>query len=293
MDIHRANGIIGLMGSIDNLSKTQTLIFTDLDGSLLDHYSYSFEPAKPTLTRLEQAAIPVICCTSKTFSEVIELRKQLHNHHPFIVENGAAVYIPDTYFSSSIEAESAGYAFQEGYHCFSFVEPRAHWLACMHEQTAFKEHYSSFCRMGDAGIAAQTGLSLAMAARANQRQFGEPLQWLGTESDKQCFIQALEAMGASVLQGGRFMHVSGQCNKGLALQWLVNVYQQQWQRPIESVAAGDSHNDIAMLEVANKALIIRSPEHEVPTLNKKQEVQVSDQMGPLGWAEGITDLLSL
>ena len=33
---------------------TKTLVFTDMDGTLLDHHTYSFEAAKPALTALEK-----------------------------------------------------------------------------------------------------------------------------------------------------------------------------------------------------------------------------------------------
>ena len=42
------------------------LIFTDLDGSLLDHHSYSFAPAVPLLAELDALGIPVIPITGKT-----------------------------------------------------------------------------------------------------------------------------------------------------------------------------------------------------------------------------------
>ena len=51
------------------------LIFTDLDGSLLDHNTYSFDPAAELLLQLEQQQIPVIPVTSKTRAEVMALRQ--------------------------------------------------------------------------------------------------------------------------------------------------------------------------------------------------------------------------
>ena len=70
------------------------LVFSDLDGSLLDHYTYSFLEALPTVNLLEQLNIPLVLASSKTRAEIIELRSALGNRHPFIVENGAAVFIP-------------------------------------------------------------------------------------------------------------------------------------------------------------------------------------------------------
>ena len=49
---------------------TKTLVFTDMDGTLLDHHTYSFEAAKPALKALEEKDIPVVPTTSKTFAEL-------------------------------------------------------------------------------------------------------------------------------------------------------------------------------------------------------------------------------
>ncbi|MEM6509588.1 MAG: HAD hydrolase family protein, partial [Pseudomonadota bacterium] len=76
----------------------QPLIFTDLDGTLLDHDSYECEVIKPFLAKLNDTGVNVIFNTSKTFAEVTDIQKGLDHHQPFIVENGAAVYIPKDYF---------------------------------------------------------------------------------------------------------------------------------------------------------------------------------------------------
>ncbi|MCV6607975.1 MAG: HAD-IIB family hydrolase, partial [Campylobacterales bacterium] len=72
------------------------LIFTDLDGTLLDHHTYSFQEAKESLDYLKQNNIPIIINTSKTKAEVIDLRKELGvEDSPFIVENGGGVFFPE------------------------------------------------------------------------------------------------------------------------------------------------------------------------------------------------------
>jgi predicted mannosyl-3-phosphoglycerate phosphatase (HAD superfamily) len=84
------------------ISAPKLIIFTDLDGSLLDHFTYSFELAIPLLKSLEQLHILVIFTTSKTVAEVEYLRRKIGNLHPFIVENGAGILIPENYFTISI-----------------------------------------------------------------------------------------------------------------------------------------------------------------------------------------------
>jgi mannosyl-3-phosphoglycerate phosphatase len=74
------------------------IVFTDLDGTLLDYSTYSFQKALPALSALKQADIPLVICSSKTKTEIEYYRDRLENHHPFISENGGGIFIPMDYF---------------------------------------------------------------------------------------------------------------------------------------------------------------------------------------------------
>jgi len=56
----------------DNLkqSQPQILIFTDLDGTLLDDQTYDFSPARPALKIIHSRKIPLILVSSKTRAEI-------------------------------------------------------------------------------------------------------------------------------------------------------------------------------------------------------------------------------
>src|SRR4030043_2006608 len=75
------------------------IIFTDLDGTLLDRKTYSFEPAEPALNLIRTMGIPLVLSSSKTRAEIELYRRKLENEHPFISENGGGIFIPCTYFS--------------------------------------------------------------------------------------------------------------------------------------------------------------------------------------------------
>ncbi len=49
-----------------------SIVFSDLDGTLLDHHTYSFQEATEALDALRKRAIPLILCTSKTRSELLD-----------------------------------------------------------------------------------------------------------------------------------------------------------------------------------------------------------------------------
>jgi predicted mannosyl-3-phosphoglycerate phosphatase (HAD superfamily) len=73
---------------------TKLIVFTDLDGTLLDHHSYGYEAAKPLLGKLRGLGVPVIANTSKTRAEWQDLAAELDNGDAFVVENGSAIYLP-------------------------------------------------------------------------------------------------------------------------------------------------------------------------------------------------------
>ncbi len=267
---------------------TSIAIYTDLDGTLLDHHDYSHAPADPLLQRLEAQGIPVIFCTSKTRAELLRLRQELNNRHPFIAENGAAVFIPDGY----LPVRPADVVTGGGFWVKAFVPGRSHWLALLRQvPNRFAGRFRPFHDMTVDQLADLTGLSPEEALLAAKREYGEPVQWLGSDADREDFVEALERLGARVLRGGRFLHVSGDCDKGRAMHWLNQQLGAGGSAPI-TIALGDSQNDAAMLEAADHAVLVRSPSHPFPRLRRTERVLETSAPGPRGWAEGVASVVT-
>ena len=268
----------------------QPIIFTDLDGTLLDHYSYSFEAAIPTLDKLEHLGIPVIPITSKTFAEVSRLRDQLNNRHPFIVENGAAIAIPKNYFETHLD----NWLDQGDFWICLNSKPRNHWNQLLSNNAqAFVGEYETFTSVvkqrGYKGLQEITGLNLAQAILSNERNYSEPIHWLGSDLSKQAFVKTLTNAGGTLLQGGRFLALGDAVDKGTALLQLTNIYQTLGGfSGMHSLALGDSGNDVSMLEVAESAVVIRSKDHDAPALGRQDNLYVSNLYGPEGWAESVS-----
>jgi mannosyl-3-phosphoglycerate phosphatase len=272
------------------IDKSPALIFTDLDGSLLDHDNYSFAPVAQLLNHLEMEYIPVIPTTSKTFAEVRRLRVKLNNHHPFIVENGAAIAIPVNYFPSMPKDCYE----KSGFWILANSQPRDHWNTLLEENSQefdgeFETFSSIYKTKGAEGIQEITGLSLDQAELSNQRDFSEPIHWVGSEQRKQAFIKKLTAAGGTLLQGGRFLALGGQVDKGSALLQLTKLYQKFTSlAEFHTLAIGDSGNDVSMLEAATSAIIIRSKTHAAPNLSRDKNLTKSTAFGPQGWAESVS-----
>ena len=270
------------------------IVFTDLDGSLLNHENYSFEAAQPALNLLQRKKIPVIPNTSKTMAELLPLRTLIANNDPFIVENGAAIYIPVGYFlSQPKETKKKEYQGQQFWQ-YSKAYPRSHWQE-MIDRLHWKNtnDYLGFDQMGISGILKHTGLRLEDAMLANERAFSEPLLWLGKQQDKKEFIASVKSLGAEVVEGGRFLHIiDPSTDKASAMNQLIEIFKEaNNQDTLCSIALGDSSNDISMLNAADYAAVIRSPSHSRPSLSRQENTYISSDFGPCGWNQVIQMIL--
>ncbi|MEZ5488843.1 MAG: HAD-IIB family hydrolase [Gammaproteobacteria bacterium] len=262
------------------------LVVTDLDGTLLDHFTYSFDAARDALDSLRTLGIPLIPNTSKTGAELHQLRRELGSKDPFIVENGSAIFLPRDSFPLPPEGSVRNqdyYLVELGLSLETILER----LAPL--QARFK--FRGFHDLSDSELEELTGLDQARLALSRQRQFSEPLIWEDTEAACETFKAQLRASGLQTLQGGRFLHVLGQTDKGKALDRLRALYQQTYAKSFTVIALGDSGNDVAMLEAADLPVLIRSPAHNLPQLSSDKPVTISSKSGPAGWNECVLNLV--
>lgn len=270
------------------------LVISDLDGTILDHWDYSPAPMMPLLEALEAAGIPVVFNTSKTAAELISLRQELNNRHPFIVENGSAIYLPRGYFPHSI-ARSVESSPQDGdYQHIVLGTPAAdlrRWLKETRQQLALD--LVTFSELTVRQVAALAALDEDAAAQARQREFSEVIVWKGSEAQRAVFWQAAEKAGWTLRQGGRFLHLLGPSDKGRASLRLLQEYELVYKRRPSLIVCGDGENDVDMLQRADLALLVRSPSHELPALKEPRgHVLTTHETGPEGLAHLLRELLS-
>lgn len=265
------------------------VIFTDLDGTLLDHDTYSAEEARSVLEKVTANGIPVIPATSKTYDEVVEFRDSMNLTHAFIVENGAALYVP---MDTDIRCPMGSKLF-EGYWVREFGVKRQA-LCDVLEALDMNGSYQfkSLTDMRTSEVAAITGLDLASAQRAQHRLYSETLDWRDSEAALTTFSDVLTGIGFSVSQGGRFVHLMGPNNKGIAAQWFQALLKREVTPDVATIAAGDAPNDRELLEMADYALLMRNARGKPLKLQRSGPMWLSDSAGPIAWVKGISDILT-
>ena len=255
--------------------KRPLIVITDLDGTLLDHHNYQYTAALPALQLLKKRNIPLVLSSSKTAAEIESLRTRLDNRHPYVVENGAGIYVPGTHGLKKI--------------CFGIERKQV--LDVIHALRLNEDaKFIGFADLSAAEVEALTGLTKTESILALQRDFTEPIQWQSDESSLGRFKDTLEAQGLSAIQGGRFLSISGKVDKGQALNWLREYYVKQYKAAPVMIALGDSDNDRPMLENADYAIVVRSPVHKAPLVNNNNVI-VTETTGPNGWNDSLLSLL--
>lgn len=177
------------------------LIFTDLDGTLLDEGSYSFEAAKAGLERIRCQQIPLIFTTSKTRLEIEALHAEMQIREPFIAENGAAIFFPEGYRNFKIDASYRQPPYTVIQLGESYIEIRR-FVGSLKERFNLK----GFGDLSVEQIELLTGLSPEEASRAKRREFEEPFL-IDDESKIDEIARIAASHGLKITSGERFFHL--------------------------------------------------------------------------------------
>ncbi|RLA86735.1 MAG: mannosyl-3-phosphoglycerate phosphatase [Deltaproteobacteria bacterium] len=263
---------------MDGSRKAPFLVFSDLDGTLLDLKDYSFDEAKRGLSLLEREGVPLVLVSSKTRAEIELWRERFSNLHPFISENGGGIFVPKDCSPWMVEGweEEGKYRSQKLGIDYPVLR------RAVDDLRSRGLRVRGFGDMGAEEVAELTGLNLFEANLAKMREFSEPCLIYGDEGR---FLAEVSALGLTTVKGGRFFHLQGHHDKGEAVELLIRAYGEK-ERP-KIVALGDSLNDLPMLRRADIPVLIRrkgGPERKTLDL---PNLIVTEGEGPSGWAEAI------
>jgi mannosyl-3-phosphoglycerate phosphatase len=250
------------------------VIFTDLDGTLLELETYSFQPAEAALHRVQARTIPLIFCSSKTRSEQEYYQRQMGLRAPMIVENGAAIIIPAGYFTMAPAQSQSDEVIELG---VPVSRIRAELTRIRAAENLL---FQGYAELSLEELQHWTGLDSEAARRAQQREYSETLVGVLTADEAARLNAALQSIGLIATQGSRFYTVTSSHNdKGKAVTLLTEKFRQQWGE-VTTVGLGDGANDLPLLQAVDRSFLLRP-----------DATEWSCGTGPVAWAKIVHRIL--
>ncbi len=269
------------------MKKANYIIFTDLDGTLLDHDTYSFSEALPALTYIKQQKIPLILASSKTRVEMAGYQKEFGiEEYPFIVENGSAVYTSKAYFSKLSGSEP--FKSYTRYCLGKTYEEIKNILIKVSEENEYI--IRGFHNTNKQEIIDRTKLSPEAVELALHREFSIPLFY--DDRVEKILLKEIQKYNLQILYGGRFMHILGKTDKGKALELVVKGYQKETDlSDAKTIAIGDTLNDVAMLQKADIKILVKRYNGRYDARVQIDNLIYSPYIGSKGWSSSILRML--
>jgi mannosyl-3-phosphoglycerate phosphatase family protein len=262
------------------------LVFSDIDGTLLDPDQGGFAPARELLEQLKQLGIPVVLATSRTIDQTTDLRRAMGNRHPFIIENGGGVCIPDDYFP-----EIPGEPTKDGLRLQVLGLERSVILQRL-EKLKERFDFHNLADLDNSQLQRITSLSAAELRAARARAASEWVLWRSGEQALQNFRQHLERAGLRAVQSGQFLHVTGETDKARAMAVLRASYQRHvgGQR-LTVIALGDGPNDLEMLRTADIGIVLPRADGSYVAPETAPDLRHAEQPGPAGWRDAMLEII--
>ncbi|MGD8738788.1 MAG: mannosyl-3-phosphoglycerate phosphatase [Desulfobacterales bacterium] len=270
------------------MSKPKPIIFTDLDGTLLTHDTYSFEPAREAIESLRLHEIPLIFCSAKTRMEQEVYREALGIQDPFVVENGGAVFIKNDYFPFNFKYHRV----VGPYKVIEFGKPyRFVTNSLLRVAQELGIELKRYGNMTSEEVAEYTGLDHDAARRAKHREYEETVITSLDQGERRMLEARLKNYGLRLTDAARFSGV-GQItsDKGRAVEVLADMYRRKYG-DIQIYGLGDSHNDAPMLAAVDLPFLVEKQSGDWEQIDIPKIGRI-EGIGPVGWARAVEKLLS-
>lgn len=273
-----------------NRSTSQKIVFTDIDGTLINIYTGRFEGTDLLAKKLGKMNIPIIFCSAKTRSEQEYLRSKIGLTDPFIIENGGAVVIPEGYFD---DMGIMSYTRKDGYNIIEIGGPTNEVrkrLSRIREELQISFKGTKDMTLNE--ISKKVKIPLPFAKRMSKREYGETI----IEIDPSDLVQLSEVCkknGLQAIPGGRYIDITQGNDKGKATHVLVDLFKKKYQpmTPI-FIGLGDSQNDLPMLKLMDIPVLVQRPDNSWCESNIKNLVRCTG-VGPKGWKNAFNLIATL
>ena len=276
----------------DKLIMLQKVVFTDIDGTLIDLISGKYGESDKLIYTLRENNVPIVLCSAKTFAEQNKIRDDLGLMDPFIVENGGAIIIPKNYFDFQFDIEQNRIKEEQGYIIIELGESTREIRTKLAEiKKKLKIEFKGVADVSIEELSRLATMPIDYAKRMSEREYGETILQI-KKSDIPTFTTSIEKMGIKVIHGGRFFDVTIGTDKGKAVSILINLFRKKYRNQIKFFGVGDSANDASMLKLMDVPMVVQKPDSSWSELEIKNVIRLKG-IGPEGWKSAFDKIMEM
>jgi mannosyl-3-phosphoglycerate phosphatase len=257
----------------------QKVIFTDIDGTLLDSHFPDIKKMKKLVENAIRNDIHLILCSSKTQLEQNKIKSMIDLHEPYIVENGGATIIPKDYFKKSKITPSK--TLQKNY----IIETGApaYRIRSLLKKIRIK-HGLKFEGVSDLSpleLSNIIKLPQGYAKRMISRKYSETIVRIDN-NDIDKFVNFIEKAGLKMIPGGQFLDITLGNDKGTGVKILIDFFRKEYENNVIFFGIGDSKNDESMLSLMDLPLLVQKTNGSWENLQIDNLEKIKG-IGPDGW----------
>jgi mannosyl-3-phosphoglycerate phosphatase len=276
----------------DKLIMLQKVVFTDIDGTLIDLISGKYGESDKLIYTLRENNVPIVLCSAKTFAEQNKIRDDLGLMDPFIVENGGAIIIPKNYFDFQFDIEQTRIKEEQGYIIIELGESTREIRTKLAEiKKKLKIEFKGVADVSIEELSRLATMPIDYAKRMSEREYGETILQI-KKSDIPTFTTSIEKMGIKVIHGGRFFDVTMGTDKGKAVSILIKLFRKKYRNQIKFFGVGDSANDASMLKLMDVPMVVQKPDSSWSELEIKNVIRLKG-IGPEGWKSAFDKIMEM
>ena len=260
------------------MNKNKILIFTDLDGSILDRDTFKFDQIKQYMKKLLNSGVIIIPNSSKTESEIIEFNQELGENLAYISENGSVINglnILNSNFPNKIILSREK---EELIDIFKNKVPENLQRKCKFISNLNKKDQISIF-----------GLNENKLKNALKRKYTEPFLFEGNKIEKKDLLKILKKKSLTMQEGGRVINLCDNVNKVKSMNKILRIYKKI-ESYIKVIAVGDNYNDLDMLKNSDLPCLVFNDQFKEDQINIDNLI-ISNMPSPEGWADVVKKAL--
>ena len=263
-----------------NMSFDNILLFTDLDGTLLNKKTFEFKAALDLIKNCKSKGINIIPNSSKTDLELNEICEDLGIPKVYISENGSCI------------------------HGLNFLSKNLHQEICLSRNKQII--YKSFSDNVDVNLRQKCfileneslkhqieilGLPENKIHKALNRKFSFPFIFEGNKDEEIELKKIVKKNGLKIQFGGRVLNLGDEVSKGNAMQKFVSLLSKETEKNYILICVGDNENDFDMLDKCDYPCLVKNG--PLKKVSFKNQCIYSTQEAPYGWVEVVNETLNI